>query len=182
MLAANHRLLWTAALTCALGLAWLACGGRAAATPASLPGFDADDPAEWLNSMPLDRAALRGRPVLIEFWASGCSNCRNTLPWMKRTAERYGPHGLVVVAVHTPEFPSERGRRAVAAAAARLGISYPILLDDDARYWSRMGNRFWPAFYLYDAAGQLVASRIGELHAGERSADAFEDEIRRLLE
>lgn len=51
-----------------------------------LPQLDA---AHWLNSPPLKLAALRGRPVLIEFWAFGCSNCRNTLPWLERTHARY---------------------------------------------------------------------------------------------
>ncbi len=41
-------------------------------------------------------------------------------------------------------------------------------------FYQALGNRYWPAFYLYDAAGRLLATRIGELHAGEAGADAFE--------
>lgn len=119
--------------------------------------------------------------MLVEFWASGCSNCRNTLPWLKHIADHYTGQGLAIVAVHTPEFASERGRAAVSRAAERLGIRYPVLIDDDSRFWSAMGNRYWPAFYLYDGEGRLVARRIGELHAGRPGADGFEAEIRRLL-
>ncbi len=165
-----------------IGLASLCLACEAATAPAWLPDFDAPAPERWINSAPLDRASLRGKPVLVEFWTFGCHNCRNTLPWMKRTAERYRARGLAIVAVHTPEFASERGRKAVAAATERLGIGYPVMLDDGRDYWARMNNRYWPAFFLYDGDGRLVASRIGELHAGDDRADSFEVEIRRLVE
>jgi thiol-disulfide isomerase/thioredoxin len=70
----------------------------------------------WLNSTPLSLAGLRGRVVLVEFWTYGCSNCRNTLPWVKQVAVRYRDEVLVVVAVHTPEFPRERQPGNVARA------------------------------------------------------------------
>ncbi len=157
-----------------------ACGSSIAA-PARLPAFDAPEPERWINSEPQTPTSLRGRPVLVEFWAFGCSNCRNTLPWLKQVAERYGDHGLAIIAVHTPEFAAEHGRAAVSRAVERLGIEYPVLIDDDSRFWSAMANRYWPAFYLFDGDGRLVASRIGELHAGRAGADTFESEIRRLL-
>jgi thiol-disulfide isomerase/thioredoxin len=165
-----------------LALGWLALGCQAeAGAPQRLPDFHAAAVQRWINSAPLDADALRGHPVLIEFWTFGCYNCRNTLPWMKRIAERYASQGLVMVAVHTPEFAAERGRTAVTAAVERLGVAYPVLLDDDASFWAAMGNRYWPAFYLYDGQGNLVSSRIGELHAGRRDADSFEEQIQRAI-
>ena len=134
----------------------LAACGSSAASPRQLPAFDAPEPARWINSEPLTTASLRGRPVLVEFWAFGCSNCRNTLPWLKQVADRYSDQGFAIVAVHTPEFASERGRPAVARAVERLGIRYPVLIDDDSRFWSAMSNRYWPAFYLVDARGRVV--------------------------
>lgn len=168
-----------AAIPLTASLLIAACASEAA--PPRLPDFGAPEQARWINSVPLERDALRGRPVLVEFWTFGCHNCRNTLPWMKRVANRYANEGLAIVAVHTPEFPTERGRAVVAEAVKRLGVSYPVMLDDDSGFWSATGNRYWPAFYLFDGEGRLVSSRIGELHAGQSNADSFEAEIRKLL-
>lgn len=158
----------------------IAASVRADAEPApigaALPVLPTDG-RDWLNSAPLVPAALADRPVLVEFWTFECSNCRNTLPWMKAAAARYAPRGLAVVAVHTPEFASERDPAAVRVALTRLGIDYPVLLDADSRVWNAFGNRYWPAFYLYDRAHRLIDTRIGELHAGEARADAFEARI-----
>jgi thiol-disulfide isomerase/thioredoxin len=159
----------------------LVCGAPANAVGSAVPELPRLGAGYWLNSPSLTLAELRGRPVLIEFWTFGCHNCRNTLPWLERVHGRYGPRGLAVIAVHTPEFDRERDPDAVAQAVARLGIRYPVLIDNAYAYWRALDNRYWPAFYLIDAQGRLVDSRIGELHAGERRADAFEAAIAALL-
>lgn len=155
-------------------------GPIGAAPPASAPELPAVPASAWLNSPPLTLARLRGRPVLIEFWTFGCSNCRNTLPWLKRIHARYAPQGLAVIAIHSPEFDFERDPAVVAANVRKLGIEYPVLIDNDFRYWKSLDNRFWPAFFLIDPQGQIVATRIGELHAGRPSADDFERQIAAL--
>jgi len=142
--------------------------------PRELPLFTHSAAIDWLNSAPLASAGLRGHPVLLEVWAFECSNCLASLPWMHRIAETYQRRGLVIIGVHTPELPDERNRSEVAAAVRRLDIRYPVMLDADYSYWKALGNHYWPAFYLYDEAGRLLATRIGELHAGEAGADAFE--------
>jgi thiol-disulfide isomerase/thioredoxin len=154
-------------------------GGPAATVAPELPRLGRE---YWINSPPLTLAGLRGRPALIEFWTFACHNCRNTLPWVERMHARYGPRGLAVIAVHTPEFYHERNADAVAQAVARLGIRYPVLIDNDYAYWRALDNRYWPAFYLVDPQGRVVDMRIGELHAGERRADAFEAAIAALLQ
>jgi len=160
----------------AAGIA-LAAVLRATAAPASLPEFTHPQPASWLNGPPLEAAALRGRPVLVEFWTSECSNCLASLPWMQRVAARYRAQGLAIVGVHTPELGIERDPAHVRDAVRRLGIEYPVMLDADYSYWRALDNHYWPAFYLYDPAGRLVGTRLGELHAGEPAADAFERQI-----
>jgi thiol-disulfide isomerase/thioredoxin len=144
-----------------------------------LPALPAD-PSLWINSRPQGREQLAGSPVLLEFWTFGCSNCRNTLPWMKSIARRYLPDGLHIVAVHTPELAFERDPAAVREAVTRLGITYPVLLDADYAVWTALGNRYWPAFYLFDRRHALADSRIGELHQGQPRADGFETHIARL--
>jgi len=162
------------------GLLLLASDSLAAERPLA-PPFPATESAAWINSPPLSLAALRGKVVLVEFWTFGCSNCRNTLPWVKATAADYASQGLVVVGVHTPEFAYERMPAAVARAVRDLGIQYPVMLDPDSAYWNLMHNRYWPAFYLIDRQGRIAATAIGELHHGEPRAERLEVQLRALL-
>lgn len=162
------------------GLALAAPAARAEA-PRELPAFTHTDAAAWLNSPPLSAESLRGHPVLVEVWTFECGNCLASLPWLRRIVAEYAGRGLRVVGVHSPELPAEHDARAVAAAVRRLGIRYPVMLDADLSYWQRLGNRYWPAFYLYDASGHLLATRIGELHSGEPAADSFEQALAAAL-
>lgn len=98
-----------------------------------------------------------------------------------RTSTEGIKDGLVIVGVHTPELRHEQDPANVRAAVTRLGISYPVLLDNDFSYWNAMGNRYWPAFYLIDRQGRIVATQIGELHEGQARADEFEAQIRRRI-
>jgi thiol-disulfide isomerase/thioredoxin len=158
----------------AAAAATLVAGRAGAAGPERLPQLPrrAED---WLNGAP---PALDGHPVLVEFWTFGCYNCRNMLPWMKAVHERYAAGGLAIVAVHTPEFPTERDAATVANAVRRLAIAYPVLLDPDARIWAAFANRYWPAVYLYDRRHRLVDTAIGELHLGTSRGDSIEARIR----
>src|SRR5437763_15701515 len=61
----------------------------------------------WLNSQPLTPADLRGKVVLVDFWTYTCVNWLRTFPYVRAWAEIYGDKGLVVIGVHTPEFPVE---------------------------------------------------------------------------
>jgi thiol-disulfide isomerase/thioredoxin len=152
-----------------------------ATAPAPAPELPELPASAWLNSPPLTLAALRGRPVLVEFWTFDCANCRATQPWLARVHEQYGPRGLQVISVHSPEFEHERNPAAVARHVQQLGIRYPVLIDNGFLYWHALNNRFWPAFYLIDPQGRLVDRRIGELHTGQRSADEFERAIAEYL-
>src|SRR5262245_25846803 len=72
----------------------------------TLPSLDGA--TEWLNSAPLSAASLRGNVVLFDFWTYTCINWLRTLPYVRAWAEKYKPHGLIVIGVHTPEFGFER--------------------------------------------------------------------------
>jgi cytochrome c biogenesis protein CcdA/thiol-disulfide isomerase/thioredoxin len=130
----------------------------------------------WLNSKPLTLRSLRGKVVLIDFWTYSCINCLRTLPHVKSWATTYGPAGLVVVGVHTPEFAFEHVVANVRSNADRLGIRYPIAVDNDYGTWSAWGNRYWPAEYLIDRQGH-----VREAHFGEGEYEETEASIRQLL-
>ncbi|MBR0646143.1 cytochrome c biogenesis protein DipZ [Plastoroseomonas hellenica] len=117
---------------------------------------------EWLNSPPLSAESLRGKVVLVNFWTYSCINCLRTLPYVRAWAERYRDQGLVVIGVHTPEFAFERRTANVRRAAADLGVSYPIAIDNGFGIWRAFGNQYWPALYFVDAEGRIRHHRFGE--------------------
>ncbi len=168
------------AATLAAG-ALLACGGAAVQAPYPAPEFTHNGPADWLNSAPLELAKLRGKVVLIEFWAFECVNCLNSKGWVESVAQAKAAAGLVVVAVHTPELRDERSPDKVRAAVARLGIHYPVMIDGDYSYWNALGNQYWPAFYLVGRDGLVHGRAVGELHVGDGTAAPVETLIDQLL-
>jgi thiol-disulfide isomerase/thioredoxin len=131
---------------------------------------------KWFNSAPLSMSDLRGKVVLVDFWTYGCYNCVNTLPHVTRLYETYKDKGLVVVGVHTPEFPFERSAGNVQAALKRHGITYPVAQDNDSATWNAWRNQYWPAQYIVDQRGAIVFS-----HAGEGQYEEIERTVRQLL-
>src|SRR4051812_8113415 len=130
----------------------------------------------WLNSQPLTAADLRGKVVLVDFWTYTCINWLRTLGYVRAWAEKYSDQGLVVVGVHTPEFPFEADVDNVRTAAADMNVSYPIALDSDYAVWDAFSNHYWPAIYIADAEG-----RIRFEHFGEGQYEECERVIQRLL-
>src|SRR5205814_6368841 len=91
----------------------------------------------WLNSEPLSPAALRGKVVLVDFWTFTCVNWLRTFPYVRAWAEKYGDKGLVVIGVHTPEFPFEGDIDNVRRQAKTLGVEHPIAVDSNYGVWGR---------------------------------------------
>jgi len=125
-----------------------------------LPGFDGG--TEWINSGALSPQALRGKVVLVDFWAFMCYNCLNALPHVKELYAKYKDRGFVVVGVHTPELGPERVPQGVRDAVKRLGIMFPVVIDNDNKIWNAYHNQYWPAAYFADATGKLRFYNFGE--------------------
>ena len=130
----------------------------------------------WLNSPPLTRDELRGKVVLVDFWTYTCINWLRTLGYVRAWAEKYAEHGLVVVGVHTPEFPFERDVDNVRQAVKEMRVEYPVALDSDYAVWDAFSNRYWPAVYIADAEG-----RIRNHHFGEGGYEECERSVQQLL-
>lgn len=126
----------------------------------AMPSFNGA--IQWLNSTPLTAESLRGKVVLVEFWTYSCINCLHTLPYVKAWAEKYSKQGLVVVGVHTPEFPFEGDVGNVKKVISDLGIKHPVVLDNDYAIWRSFRNRYWPAHYFVDARGRIRFHHFGE--------------------
>jgi cytochrome c biogenesis protein CcdA/thiol-disulfide isomerase/thioredoxin len=132
--------------------------------------------AHWLNSKPLTLSELRGRVVLIDFWTYSCINCLRTLPYIRAWDDRYRDAGLTIVGVHSPEFAFERVESNVRENVRKLGVRYPIALDNDFVTWQSWHNQYWPAKYLIDKRG-----RVRYFHFGEGEYGKTEEALRTLL-
>jgi hypothetical protein len=100
--------------------------------------------------------------VLVDFWTYTCINWLRTLGFIRAWAERYEDQGLVVIGVHTPEFPFERDIGNVRWAANDMAVEFPIALDSDYGVWDAFSNRYWPAAYFADAEGRIRHHQFGE--------------------
>jgi len=116
----------------------------------------------WINSEPLTLNSLKGRVVILDFWTYGCYNCQNTLPEMKKLHAKYDKEGLVIIGVHTSEFPYERKRENVERAVASAGLTYPIALDSNNTTWKLYGNHWWPRQTIIDVNGEVAYEHVGE--------------------
>jgi cytochrome c biogenesis protein CcdA/thiol-disulfide isomerase/thioredoxin len=130
----------------------------------------------WLNTPPLTTEQLRGKVVVVDFWTYSCINCLRSIPYVKAWAEKYKDQGLVVIGVHTPEFAFEKSEANVRQNVRRLGVTYPVAMDNDFAVWRAFRNQYWPAHYFIDAQG-----RIRHHHFGEGDYEGSERVIQQLL-
>jgi len=133
----------------------------------------------WLNTpggAPVDLKSLRGKVVLIDFWAYSCINCQRAIPHVTDWYDKYKDAGLEVIGVHSPEYAFEKVHSNVVSGAADLGITYPIALDNNLSTWTNYRNRYWPAEYLIDGNGT-----VRHIKFGEGDYDVTETLIRQLL-
>ncbi len=145
-----HLLVFTCVTTGLVG------GARAAQAP------ELSNITHWHNSQALSMASLRGKVVLVDFWTYNCINCIRTLPYINKWHAAYKEKGLVVIGIHTPEFPFERSVDNVKRAIQRHGITYPVAQDNHYATWKAYENKYWPASYLIDRKGRIVKTHIGE--------------------
>ena len=165
---------------CAL-IAVLAAGPATVAAAPNRPRGPLAPPLRserWINSRPLAQADLRGKVLLVEFWTFDCINCIRTVPAMRQLRASLPVSEVVIVGVHTPELDRERELRNVERAVARLGVTYPVALDNDYAIWRSFNNRYWPALYVVDKRGVIRHVHTGELH--QRTSDW--DEVTSLVE
>lgn len=119
----------------------------------------------WLNTPgggPVDLKALRGKVVLIDFWAYSCINCQRATPHLVDWYDAYRDRGFEVIGVHTPEYAFEKVQANVVSGAEDLGITYPVAMDNAFSTWTNYRNSYWPAHYLIDKQGVVRHIKFGE--------------------
>ena len=121
----------------------------------------------------LDLSQHRGRVVVVDFWASWCKPCRQSIPWLNALRARYGADGLTIIGVNVDAVRDDADR-----FVRDVPIDFEIVFDPRGDIASRFGVRGMPSTYVFDRSGQLVAT-----HLGFRDAKRDENEaaIRKLL-
>lgn len=74
----------------------------------------------------------------------------------------YADDRFTLISIHTPEFSHEKVVDNVRKAVERLGLPYPVAIDNDFKIWRSFGNRAWPTLYLIDQQGDVRLAKVGE--------------------
>lgn len=153
--------------------------------PESAPRAPEINIAEWIDHKPLKLADLRGRVVLLDFWATWCTPCRFTMPQLKTLHERYKKDGLVVVGL--TQFFGREGRTVLTQAEElaslraykkelKLPYAFAVALDSDND--ERYGVRAIPTAFLIDRRGRVRYISVGASQAHDEELASV---IKRLL-
>ncbi len=121
----------------------------------------------WLNTDAASLEVIRAANELtiLQFWTFGCYNCKNTLEALSQIYADFGDRGVEIIGVHAPEFSYEADVDNIIAAAAELGVTWPIALDTDKRNfhrWQEGPTAYWPRVYLIDGDNQIRLDKRGD--------------------
>jgi thiol-disulfide isomerase/thioredoxin len=114
----------------------------------------------------------KGRPVLVNFWATWCAPCKLEMPWFEEFRQKYGPQGFEILGI----AEDDAGKDAIAKAVKKINVSYPILLTDQKVAPAYGGVDYLPESFYVDRDGivQTETSGLG-------SKDEIEANIKRLV-
>jgi peroxiredoxin len=151
----QQKKLWAARLGEPFDFAKLSAG------TASAPEFAGIE--TWLNSPELSVESLRGRVVVIHFFAFNCINCIHNYPWYREWQEAYADRDVTIIGIHTPETEAETNVDALRQKLEENGLKFPVAVDGEKQMWQAWSNNIWPAVYLVDKAGNVRYWWYGEL-------------------
>jgi peroxiredoxin len=121
-----------------------------------VPGFDLPQ----RDGVYMTLRSLRGRVVLLNFWATFCPPCRQEIPSLNRLQAQFSPNDFQVIGVSEDgEGPAAWG--AIADFLARVPVDFPILLDEHGHVANAYGTIVLPDSYLIDAEGRLIRRIVG---------------------
>ena len=116
---------------------------------------------DWLNSKPAS-AVVRGKVVLVDFYTFGCINCKHIQPNLRALYRDKSRNDLVILSVHSPETSYERYRANLIASLKDQGVLWPVAVDNDFAIWNSYDVTAWPTQMIFDRAGHLRKTIIGE--------------------
>jgi thiol-disulfide isomerase/thioredoxin len=124
------------------------------------------------NGKPMRLSSLKGKAVLLNFWATWCEPCKIEMPWLVELQKKYGPQGLQVVGVAM----DDAGDKAIAAYAHKMGVNYVILQGTEAVADLYGGLEGLPTTFFLDRSGKVVDQAMGL-----ESESLIEDSIKKSL-
>lgn len=140
------------------------------------------DVTAWINSKPLTLKELRGKVVVVHFWAFGCINCIRNLPHYQGWQQKFANDGVVIIGIQTPETESERKLENLQRNVIERQIEYPVVFDGASENWKAWGNNMWPSVYLIDKQGRVRNWWYGELNwEGAKGEEFMRKRIEELL-
>ena len=122
------------------------------------------DDTTWINSPPQRLAQLRGKVVVVHFWAFGCINCIHNYPHYKEWQDRYRDRDVVMIGIHTPETSAERDESQLRQKVKEEKFDFAVIADTEQKNWESWGNSMWPSVYLIDKQGRMRYWWYGELN------------------
>ncbi len=131
-----------------------------AGDPQSLPQFSLQDieGKNWSSAM------LDGKPCIIDFWATWCSTCKETIPKLAELNQKYKIQGLQVIGISVDKGSAEKIKK----SAAKLGIDYLVVLDKESSLSKVFGFNGIPSLYVFNAKGKLIKAMPGYDPAQEK--------------
>jgi len=160
--------------TALLALAVLSVAGTGAT--AALPSVGAMAPnfaSKSDSGRNVRLSELRGQVVMINFWASWCSPCRQELPLLNKIYTQYRAAGFMLLAVNVDD-----NRKDAEAMLKRLGLRFPTLFDDSKAVAKLYGVDTMPATLVIDRDGRVRYVHRGYYEGYERK---YEQQVRELL-
>jgi peroxiredoxin len=127
-----------------------------------------------LDDRQLSMADLRGKVIVVNFWASWCHECRVEMPALERLHRGFAPQGLVVIGINARE-----DRDTIRRYAAELGLSFPLILDPTGTINSSYGVVGLPTTFVVGHDARPVALAVGAREWASPAASAI---IQALLE
>jgi len=127
---------------------------------------------QTLDGKNLKLSDLRGKAVLLNFWATYCGPCKIEMPWFVELQKEYGPQGFQIVGVAMDDASNED----IAKFAKEMGVNYPILLGTESVGQSYGGVNALPTTFFLDRDGKLIAREFGL-----QSRSVFVDHIKKAL-
>lgn len=124
--------------------------------------------AQAVDAASLDIKAHAGKVVIVDFWASWCAPCRQSIPWLNDMQAKYAARGLVVIGVNV-DTERPLAQKFLAQTPARFEIVY----DAQGRLPQEYGVQGMPASFIFDRAGRLVGKHLGFKNAGRDEYEAL---------
>jgi peroxiredoxin len=121
-----------------------------------------------LQGKKVSLADYKGHAVVLNFWATYCGPCKLEMPWFQDLQNKYKGQGLVVLGLDQDDGMAAKE---VATASKRMGVTYPILMPDDAVSKSYQLSDYIPETYYVDKSGKIVDQTIGAHSKDELEAD-----------